>query len=371
MPTILDYKCPACGGKAEFDSLSQKMKCPFCDTTFDVSELAEQDQILDQDPQQDSAQEDHQEFQWEDQSQQWDESEATQMQVFACNSCGGELVTDQNTVATHCPYCDNPVVLAGRLSGGLKPDLIIPFRLDKNYAKNSLRRHCEGKKLLPKSFYSDSRLDEIKGVYVPFWLFDADVDASISYKATKVHSWSDSNYTYTETKHYSAVRDGSLSFQQIPVDGSSKMPDDMMESIEPFNPSQAENFQTAYLSGYLADKYDVTAQQSRERAEHRIKSSAESVFLSTVTGYTTVNTTSSNVRMKNSKSKYALYPVWMLTTIWKGQKYTFAMNGQTGKFVGDLPMSKTAYWLWWALWTGILSLGAFIILYILKQMGII
>ena len=77
MPTILDYKCPACGGKVEFDSLNQKMKCPFCDTTFDVSELAEQDQILDQESQQDSAQdtpqEDSQEFQWEDPSQQWDE----------------------------------------------------------------------------------------------------------------------------------------------------------------------------------------------------------------------------------------------------------------------------------------------------------
>ena len=371
MATILEYKCPACGGKAEFDSGLQKMKCPFCDTTFDVSEMAQQDQVLDQEPQQDSAQDPTQEPQQEDESQQWEESEAAQMQVFACNSCGGELVTDQNTVATHCPYCDNPVVLAGRLSGGLKPDLVIPFKLDKEYAKNSFRRHCEGKKLLSKSFYSDSRLDEIKGVYVPFWLFDADVDASINYKATKVRSWSNSSYTYTETKHYSVVRDGFLAFQRIPVDGSSKMPDDMMESIEPYDSRQAVNFQTAYLSGYMADKYDVTVQQSMERAERRIKASAESVFRSTVTGYTTVNTTSSNIQTKNSKTKYALYPVWMLTTIWEGQKYTFAMNGQTGKFVGDLPMSKKAYWLWWALWTGILSAGAFIVLFILKQMGIL
>lgn len=371
MPTILDYKCPACGGKAEFDSQTQMMKCPFCDTTFDVSELVEQDQILDQAPQQNSAQDSSQEPQWEDQSQQWDESEAAQMQVFACNSCGGELVTDQNTVATHCPYCDNPVVLAGRLSGALKPDLVIPFQLNKEHAKEAFRKHCTGKRLLPKFFYSDGRLEEIKGVYVPFWLFDADVDAQISYKATKVRSWSDSNYIYTETRHYSVLREGSLGFQRIPVDGSSKMPDDMMESIEPFDSAQAVSFQTAYLSGYLADKYDITAQQSIDRANSRIKRSTESIYRDTVTGYTTVNTNTVRVQTKNEKTHYALYPVWMLTTNWEGKKYIFAMNGQTGKFVGDLPMSKKAYWLWWAIWSGILSVVVILLLHILILLEIL
>ncbi len=363
MPTILDYKCPACGGKAEFDSSSQKMKCPFCDTTFDVQEMAEMDQVLEQ--------ESAQEPEWESQNQQWEEAEASQMQVFVCNSCGGELVTDQNTAATHCPYCDNPVVLAGRLSGDLKPDLVIPFQLDKEYAKNAFLKHCTGKKLLPKSFYSDSRLEEIKGVYVPFWLFDADVDARINYKATKVRSWSDSNYIYTETSHYSVIREGSLGFQRIPVDGSSKMPDDMMESIEPFDSGKAVDFQTAYLSGYLADKYDVTSEQSIARANTRIKNSTEALFRDTVNGYSSINTVQSNIHTKNGTVRYALYPVWMLTTNWEGKKYTFAMNGQSGKFVGDLPMDKGAYWLWWAIWSGILSAGAILILFILTHFGVI
>ena len=365
MSTILDYKCPACGGRAEFDSNTQMMKCPFCDTTFDVEELEEQDQVLDQEP----AEESPPKPEWEEENQQWDESEAEQMQVYTCKSCGGELVTDRNTVATHCPYCDNPVVLAGRLSGQLKPDLVIPFQLDKEYAKNALRKHCSGKKLLPKSFYSESRLEEIKGIYVPFWLFDSDVDADIRYQATKVRSWSDSNYIYTETSYYDVAREGSLSFCRIPVDGSSKMADDLMESIEPFDSQKAVEFQTAYLSGYLADKYDVTSEDSKDRANHRLESSTKAVFRSSVSGYSSVNVTRSNIRTSNAKVKYALYPVWMLTTNWEGKRYIFAMNGQTGKFVGDLPMSKTAYWLWWALWAGILSVGALLILYILTRFG--
>ena len=363
MQTVLDYKCPACGGKAEFDSNLQMMKCPFCDTVFAVEAMEAMDQVLNQKPEENQ--------QWETQSQQWDDAEAAQMQVFVCNSCGGELVTDSNTAATHCPYCDNPVVLAGRLSGDLKPDLVIPFKLDKEAAKEALRKHCAGKKLLPKSFRSENRLEEIKGVYVPFWLFDADVEASIQYKGTKVRTWSDSNYTYTETSHFSVLREGNLAFEKVPVDGSSQMPDDMMESIEPYDASQAVDFKTAYLSGYLADRYDVDADRSIERANARIKASTEATFLDTVTGYSGVNTEHTNIRTQNGKAKYALYPVWMLTTQWQGKKYTFAMNGQTGKFIGDLPMDKGAYWRWWGIWTGILSAGSVLVWLLLRAMGIL
>ena len=363
MSTILEYKCPACGGKVEFDSSSQMMKCPYCDTTFDVSAMEEMDQVLEE-----SVQE---EPQWESENQQWSEEEAAQMQVFVCNSCGGELITDQNTVATHCPYCDNPVVLAGRLSGDLKPDLVIPFKLDKEAAKAALRRHCSGKKLLPKSFKSENRLEEIKGVYVPFWLFDADVEAKIQYKATKTRTWSDSRFIYTETSHYNVVREGSMVFEKVPVDGSTQMADDMMESIEPYDAGQAVDFQTAYLSGYLADRYDVNADQSVKRANDRIKRSTEDTFRNTVVGYSGVQVANSNIHTENGKAKYALYPVWMLTTQWNGQKYTFAMNGQTGRFIGDLPMDKGAYWRWWAIWTGALSAGIFLVWLLLRALGIL
>ena len=364
MQTILDYKCPSCGGKVEFDSQSQMMKCPFCDTTLDVAAMVEMDEILHQElPQEDP--------QWEEQAQEWTEEEAAQLQVFVCNNCGGELVTDANTAATHCPYCDNPVVLAGRLSGALKPDVVIPFQISKEQAKEALKKHCSGKKLLPKFFAQENRLEEIQGVYVPFWLFDAEVTADIHYKCTTVHSWSDSRYDYTETKYYAVNRAGIMAYENVPVDGSSKMPDDMMESIEPFDVSKAVDFQTAYLSGYLADRYDVDSKDCRTRANSRIRTSTEATFRNTVHGYTGTYQQQSNIQTRNAKTRYALYPVWMLTTNWEGKKYTFAMNGQTGKFVGDLPMDRKAYWLWWALWAGILSVGSILVMLLLHNMGIL
>ena len=148
------------------------------------------------------------------------------------------------------------------------------------------------------------------------------------------------------------------------MDGSSKMADDLMESIEPFDFSDAVDFQTAYLAGYFADKYDVDAEQSTDRANLRVRTSTEDTFSSTVRGYASVIPESSSIRLQNGRAKYALYPVWLLNTSWKGQRYTFAMNGQTGKFAGDLPMDKGLFWKWFSGVAGGVSLAALAISYL-------
>lgn len=334
MSELFDYKCPNCGGAIQFDSSTQNMKCPYCDSQFDVAALKQMDEVLNKNQQQDT-------FKWEStEKEEWNSTEEENVSVFVCNSCGGEIIGDANTAATACPYCGNNVVMSGRLSGVLKPDYVIPFKLDKKAAKNALKAYVSSKKFAPNTFKSENRLEEIKGLYVPFWLFDSNVNAAVQYNATKVRHWSDSNYEYTETSYYDVFRSGSMAFENIPVDGSSKMPDDLMESIEPFNFAEAVDFQTAYLSGYLADKYDVSMQDSIGRANDRIKVSSEDVLKTTVNGYTSVNVRSSTVNQLSGRSKYAFYPVWLLNTSYKGEKLTFAMNGQTGKIVGNLPVSK-------------------------------
>ncbi len=339
MAELNEYKCPCCGGAISFDSKSQKMKCPYCDTEFEMEQLKAYDEDLHS--------EGEEKLEWQSASGgEWQEGEADGIRVYICNSCGGEIIGDETLGASKCPYCDNPVVMKGQFAGELKPDYVIPFKLDKKAAKAGLMKHLEGKRLLPKIFKDQNHIDEIKGVYVPFWLFDADADADARYRGTKINTWSDSNYIYTKTSYYSITRSADLGFDKIPVDGSKKMADDLMESIEPFDFSQAVDFQTAYLAGYLADKYDVNADDSVERANERVRKTAEESLRATVNGYSTVITESVKVRLENGKAKYALFPVWLLNTTWNGKKYTFAMNGQTGKFVGDLPMDKSIYRKW-------------------------
>lgn len=337
MEEMQEFKCPCCGGAITFDSSLQKMKCPYCDTEFDPEALSSFDETLKNVP--------ADELNWNSETEQWEETEADLLS-YLCNSCGGEIVADLTTAATSCPFCGNPVVMAGKLSGALKPDLVVPFKLDKKAAKEALLAHYKGKKLLPKIFKDENHIDEIQGVYVPFWLFDAQANARIHYRATRVRTWSSSQYRYTETSHFAVTRGGSLAFQHIPVDGSSKMANDLMESIEPFDMSEAVDFQTAYLAGYLADKYDVDSEKCITRANDRVKVSTENTFASTVQGYMTVLPQTSSIQLENGNVKYALLPVWLLNTTWNGEKYTFAMNGQTGKMVGNLPVDKAAYRKW-------------------------
>ena len=339
MAGLQEYKCPCCGGAIAFDSTIQKMKCPYCDTEFEMDVLKGYDAEL-QDEEADN-------MAWETTAGgEWEEGETDGLRTYVCKSCGGEIVGDANTAATSCPFCDNPIVMMGQFSGTLKPDLVIPFKLNKKAAKEGLVKHLTGKRLLPKIFKDQNHIDEIKGVYVPFWLFDTDVDAKVRYKATKVRTWSDSNYNYTKTSYFMVHRGGSIGFEDVPVDGSTKMADDLMESIEPFNCAEAVDFQTAYLAGYLADKYDVTAEESIDRANERVKKSTEQAFAETVIGYETVTAENTSVQFHGGKARYALYPVWLLNTTWNGNRYTFAMNGQTGKFVGDLPVDKAAATRW-------------------------
>jgi len=340
MSTLLEYKCPCCGGAVSFDSGTQKMVCPFCDAEFDVEALKNEQEETDR-----NSQPEQQE--WESNvDNQWSTEELNGMNVYVCNSCGGEVIAEEVTGATACPYCDSPIVLKSSFSGDLRPDFVIPFKLDKKAAKEAMFAHLKGKKLLPKVFRDENHIDEIKGLYVPFWLFNSSTDSRYIFRATKVRHWSDSKYEYTETSHYNVYRDGKLDFRNIPVDGSEKMDDALMESLEPFDFSQAVDFQSAYLAGYLADKYDVDEKQSEVRANERIKKSTEQAFASTVVGYSSVIPASSNIKLKGGSAKYALYPVWLLNTVWNGEKYTFAVNCQTGKTVGNLPMDKGLYIRW-------------------------
>ncbi len=339
MADLFEYECPCCAGKIKFDSATQQMKCPYCDTTFDMETLRSYDEAMK------GAEQTETELHLNP-GGEWADGETDNMLVYVCNSCGGEIVADKTTGATHCPYCDSPVVVAGTFAGDLKPDYVIPFRLDKEAAMASLKKHLDDKFLLPDAFKSDNHIEEIKSVYVPFWMFDANAHGNVMYKATKVRHWEDANYRYTETKFYTVTREGDIGFENVPVDGSSKMPDDLMESVEPYDFRQAQPFNAGYLSGYLADKYDVDADRSVDRANTRVKQSVRDELRRTVVGFDTVTQQKENISLVNGSARYVLCPVWILNTTWNGQKYMFAMNGQTGKFVGNLPIDMGKFWKW-------------------------
>ncbi len=367
MVETVNYQCPACGGPLRFAGDTAALKCDYCDSQFSVEQVedfyaakqdkaetkAEQkkakeeartgntaDQVLATGAAQAAKNAENDPIQTYLSRANWSDAESETLSSSSCSSCGAELIHDQTTAVTQCPYCGNNAVVPGTMGGTLKPDYVIPFKLDKNDAMAALKRYYGGKKFLPNAFTETNHLEEVQGVYVPFWLYSARADAQASFSAQNVRSWRQGDYQITETDFYDIERAGYMDYDRVPVDGSQKMPDAHMDAIEPFDYGEIKPFSVAYLPGFLTDRFDMDVATCQPRAVGRIGTTSENALANTVTGYGLVERRGGNVDTTITDVSYALMPVWMLHTKWDNQDFLFAMNGQTGKLIGDLPIDK-------------------------------
>jgi DNA-directed RNA polymerase subunit RPC12/RpoP len=358
-----EFRCLNCGGEAVFDTSSQKMKCPFCDAEYETDALKSYEEALKEDVDDD--------MHFEMPSSEWAKEENEKVKRYKCNTCGGRIIANAEEGVTTCPYCDSEIIITEQFSGDIRPDKVIPFKLNKKQAIAELYKYFHSKKLLPDDFKDKRHLQEIKGVYVPFWLYSAKATGSFRMRATRVRVFPLGDYIYTETSFFALLRSGTLDFNNVPVDGSEKMADDMMESLEPYDLNDGVDFNTAYLAGFLADRYDVESDTASARANERIRNTTTEHFMHTAIGYNSVDIEHSSIKLDESKATYALLPVWLLTTKWQGKKYVFAMNGQTGKMVGDLPVDKGKCLARLFTFGGIFAAGVFALGYLLWLGGIL
>ncbi len=355
MDTVQSYKCPCCTAPLVFEAGTQNLICESCDNTFPLDTLKQMTEA-------NEASEAASEYDWESYTpRSFEDTNEITLSNFSCPSCGAEITGDDTLGSTVCPYCGNSTVVKGQFEGTLKPDYIIPFKLNKKEAIGAFEKDFKKAPFLPDSFKDKKKIEEMSGVYVPFWMFDCDCEASVTYNAQRVVAWSDANYNYTKTDYYKLFRSGSIGFANIPVDASKKIDNTYMEAVEPFNCAEAVEFSGAYLSGFLADKYDVSPDESIERANERVKNSTIEAFNDTTGLYTAVIPESSRVGFSNGKIRYSLLPVWMLNIKYADKMYKFMVNGQTGKVVGQYPVDKGKKWKYFAKIAGISYVAAAVI----------
>ena len=332
METINSYKCPCCGAPLVFSG--NELRCDSCDNTFPVETMQQMSEGM-------AEAGGESKYDWENyQPRSYEDTSEINLANYNCPSCGAQITGDDTLGSTVCPYCGQSTIVKGQFEGTLRPDYIIPFKVDKKAAMTAFEADFKNAPFLPDEFKSKKKIEEMAGVYVPFWMFDCDCDAYITYNAERVTRWSDSNYNYTKTDYFKLFRAGSVGFANIPVDGSKKADDAYMEAVEPYNYEDAVDFNGAYLSGYLADKYDVSAEESIERANERVKNSTIAAFNDTTGMFQMVTPDESRVSFSNGKIRYSLLPVWMLNIKYLDKMYQFAINGQTGKVVGNYPVDE-------------------------------
>ena len=346
------YNCPCCGAPLAFSGESGKLECASCGNSYEPDAI----QAM-------SAGESIDKLEFERCAETFDASEAAQMQAYVCKSCGAELMTEDTTTATECPYCGSPTILPERIAGGVKPEKVIPFKVTKEDAQKQFEAYFKGKRLLPNVFLnSRNRIAEMRKLYVPYWLFDCDAQADIVYDAEKRSTERRGDWEITRTKYYLVRRSGRMGFDSIPVDGSEKLDDRITESLEPYDLSAAVPFQPAVLAGAMADHADVDADACEKRAVERVETSVSQAMRDTVNGYSSVSERSRSIHSDNGTATPVLMPVWLITTQKEGKTYTFAINGQTGKLTCDVPADTKKSLLWGGgVFVGVLALAALIL----------
>lgn len=328
MEQVMEQKCTSCGAPLRFDPERGKLVCDACGA---VQEIPEELQIGDVDLGG---------FDFSAMTSGATDADAENLPVYNCVSCGAEVIAPAEQIATTCPYCGNNIVLTNKVTGKLRPDGLIPFRIDKKQLPDAMNRFYKGKALLPKNFFSEQSMSKVTGVYVPFWMFSGHIDGTLRFRGETASMSREGNYVVTRTHHYQLTRDADLSYKDVPVDASGRIDDSLMDSLEPFDISDAKPFDMRYLAGFTADRFDREKGDVAERAKRRMIASAESAVASTLSGYSGVRRAGGELRARLN-ARYMLLPVYLFSIGYDGTDYKFAVNGQTGKVVGELPISKS------------------------------
>lgn len=319
---VLDHECPSCGAALPFNPKTQKWDCMYCGHSYALEDLEEIEKKANK-----------------------ASDKSVPMDEYTCSNCGAQIIADENTSATFCVYCGSSSIIKSQFKGEFKPSKIIPFNTTKSQVIEKFKKFNKGKLFAPKDFTDVKNLEKVTGVYIPFWVYDSNVQGDMTAIAKRIKTWRSGDYVYTKTDEYLATRKGSIEYQRVPVDGAKKFDDNTMDSIEPFNYEGLKDFNMSYLAGFLSEKYDVSKEESKQRAYDRMKNSTSDEFKKTVTGYNTVSVSNINCQITDKNVEYMLLPVWMLNIKYKDEMHFFAMNGQTGKMVGNVPIDKKKMWL--------------------------
>ena len=226
----LDNKCPACGAPILYKPNLKKWKCDYCKSEFTLEEMKKYN----------NASNEKNNIKEEVKKEIQKENDNTNYYEYNCKDCGAKIIADENTVATFCVYCGNTAILKEKLSGKFAPDMIIPFKNEKEKAIEAFKSLNKGRPLMPNFFNDEKNIEKIKGVYIPFWLYDVKVSGELDATSTTSTTWTVGDTVYTKTDTYRLEREGEMSFNKIPVDGSTRFDNDIMNTIEPFNYSELE-----------------------------------------------------------------------------------------------------------------------------------
>ena len=319
-------RCPSCSGNMVFSIRDQALVCESCGSVFSMEDY---DNIV-----LEKARRDINFTEAADRIMREREQRESLNRSYSCRSCGGLIRPGVFGVSDACPFCGNSIVFSDKIRDQSEPDFIVPFKKDREFFLGSFRKMVKESLFVPEDFVRHGKPENIHACYIPFWIYDVRVSCDLSYAAEKL-SRTKAGYHH---KVYECIGSASLEFAGVPQDGSRAMPDEISQSLEPYNSAEGVPFHFGYLSGLDARIFDMDAKNSFEIVRKRLQSSVHRFIVGPE--YENFRVLHEDLRTGAREVRYALYPIWTLRVSWKGIGHVFAMNGASGLMNGALPLDQ-------------------------------
>ncbi|MBQ8218212.1 MAG: hypothetical protein IJZ79_02810 [Bacilli bacterium] len=320
------YNCKLCGSELYWNAKANCLKCEYCDSEYQVSDF--EDNTTTDKPITDES------LDSEYVSEELDDG----MVAYECKKCSGTVITSKNTMAEICPYCGEAISITSKSVGKFRPKYLIPFKIEKKDATKIYKDYVNKAKYAPKEFKIDNIVEKMQGLYAPFYLHDLTNTSKHLFEGEKTTSRNSGDYRITKHDVYELSAHISGDYHKIPTDGSVRLDDNLLKCVEPYDYNDIKDYNPAYMSGFLAEQTDESKEKLNKMAVDRSKQANHSKAKSLFTEYSSIKDTNNDYSITNHTKDYSMLPVWLLNVKHKDKNYQFAVNGQTGKITGKLPL---------------------------------
>lgn len=337
-----DRKCPQCGGTLEYDPASGNLKCPYCDYTEAIESTAEAraSGTLDKDGRFIAT-----EHRFTGAEETTVSDWGTSTKTVVCPSCGAEILYDANAIANVCPYCGSTQVMpAGNVEEKIMaPGGVVTFHVDNQKAAELFKGWIRHRFFCPKLAKESASPEKFRGVYVPYWTFDAKasgnylgeygVNRTVHLSGGKTEIRTDWHRCSGSVQHF---------FDDVLVFGSNREDQTLLQSVEPFRTDEVKPYKPQYLAGFMAERYTLKLTDAWPKAQQRMEDEMRTLAEEDIRATHTpddAHVLSIHPNYRDVTYKYLLLPVWMSSFRYQDKIYHFMVNGQTGKVSGKTPIS--------------------------------
>ncbi len=327
-------QCSSCGGNTVYDPSTGTLKCPFCGNEQELEKtfhnVIEHDFLK----------------ALEENNHSWDDGE----RVFNCKNCGAETILNEHRIADFCSFCGSSHITLSDHGAGIKPALIVPFKISQEEAVEKFKSWVKKRYFAPTKLIQSYTLNTLSGAYIPYWTFDAETSSSyivrigtyyyVTVTRTVMQDGKPTQVTEqvrkiswrTETGHYREF------FDDVLIRASNNVANNLIHKVEPFALSELVDYQSAYLSGFLAERYSIPLNDGWHEATSVIDGHIRNGIYGQVYG-DVVEIVNVDTDYEDITYKHILLPIWISSFHFNKKMYRFLVNGQTGRVTGQSPIS--------------------------------